>query len=92
MILHSDLGINKFKRSKTLARLINKKEVTLAGNKKLKIYGLLCCKQGKRIKMENRVFFESIEEAELNDFRPCGNCMKKSYLLWKTGEDKLLHK
>lgn len=92
MILHSDLGINKFNRNKNLGRLINKKEVTLAGNNKLKIYGLLSCNQGKRMKMENRVFFKSVEEAEVNNFRPCGNCMKKRYLLWKTGEDKLRHK
>jgi hypothetical protein len=42
-----------------LRNRIKKKEIILAGNEQLKIYGLLFCTSGKRMKKENRVFFES---------------------------------
>jgi len=32
-------------------------EIQFGGNEKLKIYGLLCCISGKRMKRGNRVFF-----------------------------------
>ncbi|MET3532236.1 methylphosphotriester-DNA--protein-cysteine methyltransferase [Chryseobacterium flavum] len=35
------------------------------------------------MKKENRVFFGSAEEAVQNNYRPCGNCMKKEYNIWK---------
>lgn len=60
----------------------------LGGNKKLKIYGRLDCKnalnwinRGKYV--ENRVFFESEEKAIEAGFRPCAKCMRKEYLKWK---------
>jgi methylphosphotriester-DNA--protein-cysteine methyltransferase len=55
----------------------------LAGNRKLKIYGSIRCSSGKRMKMENRVFFLSAKEAEEKEFRPCGHCMKVAYKNWK---------
>lgn len=64
---------------------IRKKEIILAGNEKLKIYGSLSCLSGKRIKMENRVFFESEKNALENGYRPCGYCMKEKYKNWKDG-------
>jgi methylphosphotriester-DNA--protein-cysteine methyltransferase len=65
-----------------LRRKIKHKEICFGGNRKLKIYGTLHCKSGKRMKKENRVFFESINEAIKNDFRPCGHCMKTEYKKW----------
>jgi len=62
--------------------LIRKAEITLAGNKKLGIYGTLHCKSGKRMNRENRVFFANEEEAKANGFRPCGNCKKSLYQQW----------
>lgn len=61
---------------------------TLGGNKKLKIYGKLDCKCAlnwikKGYYVDNRVFFENEEVAKLNNYRPCGICMKKEYKLWK---------
>jgi Metal binding domain of Ada len=56
------------------------KLITLAGNKKLKIYGTLQCTSGKRIKKENRVFFKDETEAILLGFRPCGHCLHQKYL------------
>ncbi|REC50141.1 Ada metal-binding domain-containing protein [Chryseobacterium pennipullorum] len=62
---------------------IRKQHICLGGNKKLKIYGLLHCRSGKRMKKENRVFFESEEEALQNNYRPCGHCMRRAYRKWK---------
>ena len=85
MILHSALGDTGFSRSRQLKTLIAKGDVQLAGNRKLKIYGTLTCSSGKRMKVENRVFFKSEEEAVDNDYRPCGHCMRAAYLQWKMG-------
>lgn len=61
---------------------IKQGEIALAGNGKLKIYGLLNCASGKRMKKQNRVFFVSEPEALKNGYRPCGNCMYKNYQAW----------
>ena len=71
MIRHSELN-------QSLLKLVRKGEIKLAGNAKLKIYGSLHCRSGKRMKKENRVFFTSEAEAIQNGFRPCGNCMRKT--------------
>jgi len=83
MITHNDLGDIPFKRTRQLKILIGRGEVQLAGNSKLKIYGKLNCRSGKRMKTENRVFFKSETEATKMSYRPCGHCMRKEYLLWK---------
>lgn len=70
---------------KELRQKIKQKEIVLGGNKKLKIYGTLHCKSGKRMKRENRVFFASIKEAENQGYRPCGNCISTAYKKWKDG-------
>jgi methylphosphotriester-DNA--protein-cysteine methyltransferase len=69
MIVHSQQG--------SMFRLIRKGEIPFAGNLKLKIYGKLNCRSGKRMKKENRVFFASEKEAIASGFRPCGHCLKK---------------
>jgi len=58
-------------------------KINFGGNSKLKIYGLLSCSSGKRMKPENRVFFKSEEEALENNYRPCGHCMRGKYKQWK---------
>lgn len=76
MIKHADV---------TAVVLRNKnrqKEICFGGNRKLKIYGTLPCKSGKRMKIENRVFFKSEKEAIKNGYRPCGHCMKTKYRKW----------
>lgn len=83
MIRHKDLGDRPFTRSKALWRKIQDKEIALGGNRKLKIYGRLDCNAGKRMKAENRVFFENRIEAISRGYRPCAVCMRKEYLLWK---------
>jgi hypothetical protein len=51
MIHHKDIS------DQDLRKLIRKNEICFGGNEKLKIYGTLYCKSGKRMKRENRVFF-----------------------------------
>jgi hypothetical protein len=89
MISHQLLGKTAYTRSRQLKILISKGLVTMAGNRKLGIYGTLECKSGKRMKLENRVFFVSEKAAQAAGFRPCGHCMRASYLVWKEGEAKL---
>ncbi len=83
MITHNKIGETFFKRTRRLKILIDKGEVQLAGNSKLKIYGKLNCSSGKRMKTKNRVFFGSETEAKSMGYRPCGHCMREDYLLWK---------
>ncbi len=83
MITHLELGENAFRRMRQLKALMDKGEVQLAGNSKLKIYGTLSCSSGKRMKTGNRVFFESETEAKSMGYRPCGHCMRGAYLQWK---------
>jgi methylphosphotriester-DNA--protein-cysteine methyltransferase len=77
MILHNQL------KTTTLARLLKSGHVGLAGNVRLKIYGLLSCKSGKRMKRENRVFFTDEREALKTGYRPCGHCLPDKYQKWK---------
>lgn len=69
MIHHSDLT------KSDLRTLIKQGDATLGGNRKLKIYGILTCGSGKRMKRENRVFFRNEEEALAAGFRACKNCL-----------------
>jgi methylphosphotriester-DNA--protein-cysteine methyltransferase len=62
---------------------IKNKLILFAGNGKLKIYGLLNCKSGKRMKKQNRLFFVSEVEAVQLGFRPCAHCMNAKYKVWK---------
>ncbi|MEL7002860.1 MAG: Ada metal-binding domain-containing protein [Bacteroidota bacterium] len=84
MILHIELKEDSTTESPTLLRYIKSGDITLAGNKRLKIYGRLDCKSGKRMKMENRVFFKSEAEAISESYRPCGSCMRSAYIKWKS--------
>jgi methylphosphotriester-DNA--protein-cysteine methyltransferase len=83
MIAHLELGDTAFKRMRLLKMLIDKGEVQLAGNSKLRIYGTLRCVSGRRMKMDNRVFFGSEAEAKGLGYRPCGHCMREAYLEWR---------
>ncbi len=76
MIKHLDI------KDSDLRRKIKQKEILFGGNRKLKIYGTLQCKSGKRMKRENRIFFVSESQAIKNGFRPCGHCLKKAYKKW----------
>ncbi|MEK6478569.1 Ada metal-binding domain-containing protein [Catalinimonas sp. 4WD22] len=66
-------------------KMIRAGMIQWSGNRKLRIFGGLHCKSGKRLRKENRVFFSSREEAEQEDYRPCAHCMKSAYQEWKNG-------
>ena len=83
MIDHLNLGKKPLTRSRALYQLIAAGQIKLGGNKKLKIYGKLNCASGKRMKIENRVFFKNEEEAIAFGYRPCGNCLTAEYKIWK---------
>jgi len=68
----------------TVKTMIGQKDITFAGNIPYKIYGKLSCKSGwKKMKRKNRIFFRSEKEAIKNGYRPCGSCMRESFLVWK---------
>lgn len=83
MIKHIDLGEHQDERRRNLASLIRTGQISFAGYRKGKIYGLLNCSSGKRMKIENRVFFKNESEALANGYRPCGNCLPQEYRIWK---------
>ncbi|MEM9337968.1 MAG: Ada metal-binding domain-containing protein [Bacteroidota bacterium] len=78
MIKHTYLSAS------SLFRSIKSGKITLGGNKKLKIYGRLNCRSGKRMNQQNRVFFIHEEEAVEAGYRPCSHCMRAEYKKWKT--------
>ena len=67
---------------------------TLGGNGKDKIYGRLDCPSANAtlrgqygdVYVQHRVFFKDEATAIAAGFRPCGNCMKEHYKLWKAGK------
>lgn len=79
MIQHSEL------KDKALVTLVRAKKICFGGNARLKIYGTLDCRSGKRMKRDNRDFFSSEAEAVTAGYRPCGHCMRTDYLKWKHG-------
>jgi len=79
MFLHKNLSRVE------LHKKIRRNEISFGGNLKLKIYGKLDCRSGKRMNKQNRIFFVSEKEAQLTGYRPCGICLKKAYKKWKDG-------
>jgi methylphosphotriester-DNA--protein-cysteine methyltransferase len=77
MIRHTDIS------KRQLLTSLRERSLKYAGNSKLKIYGTLNCRSGKRMKKENRVFFKTEKEAIECGFRPCAHCMQERYLKWK---------
>jgi methylphosphotriester-DNA--protein-cysteine methyltransferase len=61
---------------------IKKREITFAGNSRLRIVGKLRCWSGRKMKKKNRIFFRSYGEALAAGYRPCGHCMKEEYRQW----------
>lgn len=76
MLLHTDIS------DRSLRSAIRQEIVLLGGNRRLKIYGLLSCRSGRRMKRENRVFFATRDEAQAAGYRPCGHCLKQEYRVW----------
>lgn len=85
MIQHISLGKDAETRQTITRRFIQRGIITLAGYRPGKIYGTLSCSSGKKMKMENRVFFQTEQEAITAGYRPCARCMRDKYLEWKNG-------
>jgi hypothetical protein len=83
MIRHQDLGPSSFTQLRQLKTLMDAGVITLGGNANLKIYGLLSCPSGKRMKPANHVFFQNEQEALAHGYRPCGHCLREKYRVWK---------
>lgn len=83
MYWHNKLAASTYARNRKLYMLISAGQVTLAGYSKGKIYGMLNCASGKRMKLAHRVFFSNEVEAITMGYRPCGKCMYEKYKLWK---------
>ena len=79
MIRHAEITDDDLKRE------LKQRNIRFGGNEKLKIYGLLTCKSGQRMKRENRVFFSTETEAIDHQFRPCGYCIPVAYKNWTNG-------
>jgi methylphosphotriester-DNA--protein-cysteine methyltransferase len=77
MIAHDDFT------KEEIRKLIADGVITLGGNRRLKIYGLLTCASGKKMKKVNRVFFSDEQEAIQMGFRPCGHCMYQAFAAWR---------
>ena len=85
MINHIDIGTGPASRKIEIRKLIAEGTIRWGGYRPGKIYGTLTCASGKRMKVENRVFFGSEQEAIDAGYRPCGHCMPEKYKAWKAG-------
>ncbi|MEZ0541834.1 Ada metal-binding domain-containing protein [Fibrella arboris] len=93
MIRHTALGPTRFARLRALVWLVRRGSITLGGHWPGKLYGLLTCRAGQRMKASNRVFFRDSAEAVAAGFRPCAVCLPAAYASWKARQhaDQLLN-
>jgi methylphosphotriester-DNA--protein-cysteine methyltransferase len=84
MITQLDIAIDAASAKSAIRRRIANGTIKFAGYIPGKIYGMLSCTSGKRMKAENRVFFENEQEAIEAGYRPCGNCMPEKYREYKS--------
>jgi len=80
MISHTTINADHLRKK------IRDHEICLGGNRRLLIYGKLNCRSGKKIKKDNRVFFECEVEAIEYGYRPCGRCLQEQYKKWKDAQ------
>ncbi len=92
MVFQSDLGEHPFQQKRKIFQAIRSGEISLGGNRRLKIYGTLNCRSGRKMKTENRVFFRDEAEAQSAGYRPCGHCLRDQYRAWKSIQAKERHK
>jgi len=87
MLRHIELGKDAHARQAAVRRLIRNGSIQFGGygpaRARDKIYGRLSCSSGKKMKVENRVFFQNEQEAIKAGYRPCARCMHAAYLKWK---------
>jgi len=81
VIRHSDLD------PADLRARIRRGDITFGGYDRMRIYGRLDCASGKRMLRKHRVFFRDEAEALAAGYRPCGNCMRPQYRIWKAQQE-----
>jgi methylphosphotriester-DNA--protein-cysteine methyltransferase len=86
MIYHANSEIDPVTRGTAIRSLIRSGQIRFGGNKQLKIYGTLACASGRRMKITNRVFFQTETEAIQAGYRPCGHCLQDKYKQWKSSQ------
>lgn len=86
MISHSDMGSTAPERRRALWKLVRTGTITLAGNRRLKIYGRLDCSSGRRMKLANRIFFRDEADAVAAGYRPCAHCLHERFKRWRSAE------
>lgn len=74
---------HKLLTAEAIRSLIKGRQILLAGNSRLKIYGSLRCSSGKNMKRVHRIFFANEAEALALGYRPCARCKKEGYMNWK---------
>jgi methylphosphotriester-DNA--protein-cysteine methyltransferase len=84
MLNHVDIGSSTGGRPKQTRKLVREGVIKFGGYRPKKIYGLLSCSSGKRMKPENRVFFKNEQEAINAGYRPCSHCLQEKYIEWKS--------
>jgi hypothetical protein len=64
------------------------------GNSRMNIYGRLDCSSAKRAVargntyQKHRVFFADEATAIAAGYRPCGNCMRQQYQIWRAKQPR----
>ena len=67
---------------------------SLGGNSRMKIYGRLDCSSANRAigsgntYQKRRVFFADETTAIAAGYRPCGNCMRQQYRIWRANQPR----
>ncbi len=89
--MQDDVSDRRYKlRAADGTTYLSAKPGELGGYKPMRIYGRLDCYSANR-HLKNggyagdRVFFADESVAIASGFRPCGNCMKEQYAMWKAG-------
>ncbi|MCX3263557.1 Ada metal-binding domain-containing protein [Pedobacter agri] len=76
IIKHQEISASELRKK------VRNRQICFGGNAALKIFGLLSCKSGKRMKVKNRVFFKTESDALSYGYRPYGHCMYAKYTKW----------
>ncbi len=63
--------------------LLRTRQITLAGNARVRIFGRLDCRSGRRMLRQHRVFFVDEAEALAAGYRPCAHCLRPAYRRWR---------
>ncbi len=72
----SQVAGTETKKEKEAGTKVGKSQGKFVGSKNSNKYHLPSCRWAKKIKEENKIWFQSKEEAEKAGYVPCGTCLK----------------